>query len=155
MIQDCSLCVYIRNTSTIDDEILVKYCSRYGRIRLYQIQDSRLVEFENIDEMNLFLQVSSHRIDSVVLEVKLYKDLPESLNFDRKIYIGPIDDRDQLNSIIDSYKSIDQNLISKVIENKYLLIEFTNDEFRKTKTKNSTKVFIHGLNEQMTKTDLL
>ena len=66
-----------------------------------------------------------------------------------------IDDRDQLNSIIDSYKSIDQNLISKVIENKYLLIEFTNDEFRKIKTKNSTKVFIHGLNEQMTKTDLL
>ncbi|CAF1272781.1 unnamed protein product [Rotaria sp. Silwood1] len=153
-IENLSLCVYIGNTCSFDDDILINYCSQYGRIISCTIDkcpnekrifcDFRIIEFSNKEELEKFLHISLHKIDLIELDIKLYKNLLDNidiLNIDRKIFIGPIFNLNDINIIIEFYKLIDQKIksyISKQNKQIYILIEFSNREFIRTIIKQKT-----------------
>src|SRR5689334_7868919 len=101
--KNLSLCVYIGNTSSFDDQILINYCSQFGKIVSCSIDncsddkrsfcDFRIIEYSTKQQLNYFLNQSIHKIGSIILDVKLYENLLENfeiLNIDRKLFIGPI-----------------------------------------------------------------
>ncbi|CAF5057433.1 unnamed protein product [Rotaria sp. Silwood1] len=153
-IENISLCVYIGNTCSFDDDILINYCSQYGRIISCTIDkcpnekrifcDFRIIEFSNKEELEKFLHISLHKIDLIELDIKLYKNLLDNidiLNIDRKIFIGPIFNLNDINIIIEFYKLIDQKIksyISKQNKQIYILIDFSNREFIRTIIKQKT-----------------
>ncbi|CAF3096562.1 unnamed protein product, partial [Rotaria sp. Silwood2] len=138
-IENISLCVYIGNTCSFDDKILINYCSQYGEIVSCSIDkcsnekrpfcDFRIIEFSNKKELENFLKINSHQINSIKLDVKLYKNLLNNidiLNIDRKLFIGPILNSNDINIIIEFYKIIDPTLqykISRQDKQIYILIE--------------------------------
>jgi hypothetical protein len=142
-IENPSLCVYIGNTSSIDDQLLINYCSQYGTIlscshekRLFC--DFRIIEFSNNQQLEDFLRISTHKIGSIILDVKLYQDLLDNfqlLNIDRKLFIGPILNSNNINTIVQYYKLIDprlQHCLSKQDKQIYILIEFSNRQYIRT-----------------------
>ncbi|CAF1241442.1 unnamed protein product [Rotaria sordida] len=147
-IENVSLCVYIGNTCSFDDEILINYCSQYGEIKSCSIDkcpyekrlfcDYRIIEFANKQQLEYFLNKSLHEIDSIKLDIKLYKNLLDNndiLNIDRKIFIGPIFNSNDINLIVEFYKIIDPRLeynISKQDKQIYILFEFSNREYVRT-----------------------
>ncbi|CAF1192050.1 unnamed protein product [Adineta steineri] len=143
-----SLCVYIGNTSSFDDQILIDYCSKFGTIVSCSIDncpnekrifcDFHIVEFATKQQLESFFNKPIHQIDSIILDVKLYEKLIENfeiLNIDRKLFIGPIIDLNDINIITEFYKQIDpilQYYISSHGTQTYVLIEFSNRQHIRT-----------------------
>jgi RNA recognition motif-containing protein len=136
-ISNLSSCIYIGNTTLIDDEILFNYCSRFGTIRsiLFEKEkfcDFHLIEFINYEQLQKFLNQNNHEIDGIQLDIKSYKHLlihHDILNIDRKFFIGPILNSKDEHTIVNFYKAIDptlQHCLSKQDNQTYLLIEFNN-----------------------------
>ena len=146
--QNSSLCVYIGNISSFDDQSLINYCSQFGTILSCTIAncprdkrsfcDFRIIEFATKDQLEKFLHVSIHQIGSTILNVKFYEDLLDNceiLNIDRKLYIGPILNSNHINTIVQFYKIIDPTLqycISRQDKQTYILIEFSNRQYIRT-----------------------
>jgi hypothetical protein len=136
--KNLSLCVYIGNTSSIDDQILFNYCSRFGRIissssfLKERFCDFHIIEFENDEQLKTFLEETIHQIDRLKLDVKLYKHIlinNDILNLDRKFFIGPIINSKDINTIVEFYKILDPTLhyaLTKQDKQSYLLVEFNN-----------------------------
>ncbi len=143
-----SLCVYIGNTASIDDQILINYCSQFGKIVSCTILncsdekrsfcDFRIIEFATKQQLNYFLDRSLHKLGSIILDVKLYENLLnnfEILNIDRKLFIGPILNPNHMNIIVQFYKVIDPNLnfcLSRQTNQAYILIECSNRQYIRT-----------------------
>jgi len=143
-----SLCVYIGNTASIDDQILINYCSQFGKIVSCTILncpdekrsfcDFRIIEFATKQQLNYFLDRSLHKLGSIILDVKLYENLLnnfEILNIDRKLFIGPILNPNHMNIIVQFYKLIDPNLnfcLSRQTNQAYILIECSNRQYIRT-----------------------
>jgi RNA recognition motif-containing protein len=136
-ISNLSFCIYIGNTTSIDDKTLFNYCSRFGTIRsiLFEKEkfcDFHLIEFSNDEQSQRFLNQNNHEIDRILLDIKSYKHLlihHDILNIDRKFYIGPILNSKDEHTIVQFYKAIDPTLqycLSEQNNQVYLLIEFNN-----------------------------
>lgn len=132
-----SLCVYIGNTTAIDDSTLLNYCSHFGAINFSSLKqekfcDFHLIEFLNVEQLNKFLKIKIHEINRIKLDIKSYTNALTSndiLNIDRKFYLGPILNSKDENIIIQFYKTIDPTLeyyLSKQNDQKYILFEFNN-----------------------------
>ncbi|CAF1078726.1 unnamed protein product [Adineta ricciae] len=130
-----SLCVYIGNSTSINESILLSYCSQFGSIVTYwfpkeKFCDFHLIEFADYEQLTNFLRIPNHKLDRYTLEVKLYKHIlmnHDELNLDRKFYIGPIRTQNDIHRIIEFYQKIDptmQYFLSKQNEEDYLLLEF-------------------------------
>jgi hypothetical protein len=148
--KNLSLCVYVGNTSSFDDQTLINYCSQYGEIVSCSIEncpnekrlfcDFRIIEFATKQQLDYFLNISIHKIGSIILDVKYYKNLLENfeiLNIDRKLFIGPILtlNSNNINTIVQFYKLIDRNLqycLSNQNNQIYILIEFSNRQYMRT-----------------------
>jgi hypothetical protein len=146
--QNLLLCVYIGNTSSFDDQTLINYCSKFGTILSCSIDncpdekrpfcDFRIVEFSTKQQLEHFLSISIHKIGSIILDIKLYKNLLENfelLNIDRKLFIGPILNPTDINTITQFYKIIDRTLqycLSRQEQQTYILIEFSNRQYIRT-----------------------
>jgi len=146
--ENISLCVYIGNTSSFDDQILINYCSQFGQIISCSIDncpddkrlfcDFRIIEFATKQQLEYFLHRSIHKIGSIILDIKLYKNIldnSEILNIDRKIFIGPILNSNNINTIVQFYKLIDPNLqyyLSLQYNQRYILIEFSSRQYVRT-----------------------
>ena len=87
-----SFCIYIGNTTPIDDQTLLNYCSRFGTVRSSpfgreQFCDFHLIEFANYEQSQRFLNQNNHEINRIVLDVRFYKHIlthHDILNIDRK-----------------------------------------------------------------------
>ena len=143
LIQNPSLCVYIGNISSISDQNLISYVSKYGQILSYLNEkrafcDFRIIEFSTEQELDSFLQLSNHQIDSLTLDIRLYKDLLTNfdlLNLNRRCFLGPIINPHNINTIIQFYKLIDPNLnyfLTQQNQLTYLLIEFFKPQYIQT-----------------------
>jgi hypothetical protein len=133
-----SLCVYIGNTTSIDDKTLFNYCSHFGTIissssfTKEKFCDFHIIEFINDKQLENFLRITIHEINRIILDVKLYKHIlihNDLLNIDRKFYIGPILNSKDENMIVQFYKILDPTLkycVSKQDKEVYLLFEFNN-----------------------------
>ena len=136
--KNLSLCVYIGNTSTINDQTLTNYCSHFGKIisssfsRTEKFCDFKIIEFDHSDDLEKFLNINIHEIERLTLDVKLYKHVlinNDILNIDRKFFIGPIINSKDINLIVEFYKILDPVLHYDLVEQdkqKYLLFEFNN-----------------------------
>jgi hypothetical protein len=135
--QNLSFCVYIGNTTSIDDKTVFNYCSRFGTILPSSFEkekfcDFHIIEFVNNEQLERFLNINIHEIDRITLDVKLYKQIlinNDILNIDRKFFIGPILNPNDENIIVQFYKTIDSTLqycSSKQDNQIYLLVEFNN-----------------------------
>jgi len=142
--ENISLCVYIGNTSSFDDQILINYCSQFGQIVSCSIDncpdnkrlfcDFRIIEFRTKQQLEYFLHRSIHKIGSIILDIKLYKNIldnSEILNIDRKLFIGPILNSNNINTIVQFYKLIDPNL-QYCLSLQYILIEFSSRQYVRT-----------------------
>jgi hypothetical protein len=146
--KNLSLCVYIGNTASFDDHILINYCSQFGKVLSCTILncpdekrsfcDFRIIEFSTKQQLDYFLDQSIHKLGSIILDIKLYEHLLnnfELLNFDRKIFIGPIFNSNHINIIVQFYKLIDPNLnfyLSRHGQQGYILIECSNRQYIRT-----------------------
>jgi hypothetical protein len=146
--QNPSLCVYIGNTSSFDDQSLINYCSKYGTILSCSIGncprekrsfcDFRIIEFANKQQLEYFLSISTHEIGSIRFDVKLYENLLDNsqlLNIDRKLFIGPILNPNEINPLVQFYKIIDPTLqycLSRQDKQIYILMEFNNRQYIRT-----------------------
>jgi len=146
--KNLSLCVYIGNTASFDDQTLTNYCSQFGQILSCSIDncpdekrlfcDFRIIEFATKQQLDYFLSTSIHKIGSVILDIKLYQNLLnhfQILNIDRKLFIGPILNSNNINIIVQFYKLIDPNLqycLSQQDNQIYILIEFSNRQYIRT-----------------------
>ncbi|CAF0815671.1 unnamed protein product [Rotaria sordida] len=135
--QNLSLCIYIGNTTSLDDKTLLTYCSRFGTIVSSSFEkekfcDFHIIEFANHEQVEKFLDENIHDVDGILLDVKLYKTIYTNnaiLNIDRKFFIGPILNSNDINTIIEFYKKIDSSLryyLSKQDKQAYLLFELNN-----------------------------
>lgn len=146
--RNLSLCVYIGNTASFDDQILINYCSEFGTILSCSILncpeekrsfcDFRIVEFATRQQLDYFLDRSLHKIGSITLDVKFYEDLLENveiLNIDRKLFIGPICNTNNISAIVQFYKLIDPNLsscLSRQNNQTFILLESSNRQYIRT-----------------------
>lgn len=136
--QNLSFCIYIGNTSSINDETLVNYCLQFGTIRTPSLLsrenfcDFHIIEFSNADQTQRFLNQTNHQINRIRLDVRSYKYILshyDVLNIDRKFYIGPIHRAKDQHSIVQFYRSIDPTLhylSLKQDEQVYVLFELNN-----------------------------
>jgi len=135
--KNLSLCVYIGNTTTLDDETLLNYCSRFGpnisfSFKKEKFCDFHIIEFSDCEHLKNFLNTTIHKIDKIILDVKLYKHIVTNndiLNIDRKFFIGPVLNKTDINIIVQFYKMIDPILhyyLSEQDNQTYLLFEFSN-----------------------------
>ena len=142
-----SLCVYIGNTITLDDDALLNYCSRFGTILPSSFEkdkfcDFHIIEFSNSEHLKNFLNTPIHKINKTILDVKLYKHIlinNDILNIDRKFFIGPVFNKNDINIIVQFYKIIDPLLyyyLSEQDKQVYLLFEFSNRQSVTTILKN-------------------
>lgn len=146
--KNVSLCIYIGNISSFDDKILIDYCSQYGEIISCSISDCpnekrlfcdfRIIEFGTKRQLDYFLQTSIHKIGPIILDIKLYKNLLDNfeiLNIDRKLFIGPILNSNNISTVVQFYKLVDRNLqyyLSEQDKQIYILIEFSTRQFTRT-----------------------
>ena len=137
--KNLSSCVYIGNTSLFDDATLLRYCSTVENVVSFlfmrpKFSDFRIVEFSTPEIANRFVK-TAHMIDGISLDVRFYKDLlrrTDHLNTDQKLFVGPIRDTADTESILKFYKKIDRKLThnSSIITGKhYILIKFSSAEF--------------------------
>ena len=140
-----SLCVYIGNSSSLDDQTLIKYCSTFGTVLSCTVGqcpaekrpfcDFRLLEFGQQSSVDTFLRVSPHRIGTLLLDVHSCDHL-DLLNIDRKLFIGPIVNATDVQSIVQFYRTIDphlQHCLSRgVLQQTYVLLELTNRQLTRT-----------------------
>lgn len=147
-IHDLSLCVYIGNISSIDEQTLINYCAKFGTILSCSIAncpdeqrsfcDFRFVEFTSKDEFDAFLNFPQHGIDSIKLDVKTYENLLknfELLNSNRKLFVGPIVNQKDIKTVTQFYKIIDPSLchcLSRQTDQVYILIEFSTPQYLRT-----------------------
>ncbi|CAF2468184.1 unnamed protein product [Rotaria sp. Silwood2] len=135
--KNLSLCVYIGNTSSLDDKTLLTYCSRFGTIVSSLLEkekfcDFHLIEYANYGQLDRFRNEKIHDIDNTLLDVKLYKTILTNnpiLSIDRKFFIGPILNSNDIHTIVEFYKKIDSALhycVSKQEKQAYLLFELNN-----------------------------
>ena len=131
-----SLCVYIGNTTSINESILLSYCSQFGSIVTHgfakeKFCDFHLIEFADYEQLTNFLRIPNHKLERYTLEVKLYKNVlmnHDELNLNRKFYIGPIRTQNDIHRVIEFYQKIDPrvqySLLKQNNEEDYLLFEF-------------------------------
>ncbi|CAF0998512.1 unnamed protein product [Adineta ricciae] len=147
-IHDPSLCVYIGNISSIDEQSLINYCAKFGTILSCSIAncpdeqrsfcDFRFVEFTTKQDFDTFLNFPQHGIDSIKLDVKTYANLLknfELLNIDRKLFVGPIMYQKDIKTVTQFYKTIDPSLchcLSRQTDDVYILIEFSSRQYLRT-----------------------
>ena len=140
-LKNLSLCVYIGNTSSVDDQILINYCSQFGKIlsctpnNKPSFYDFRIIEFAVKHQLDQFINQSLHKLGSIILDVKLYENLFNNIeisNFDRKIFIGPIINSNHINLVVQFYKLIDPNLTFCLSQQGYILIEFSSRQYIRT-----------------------
>ncbi|CAF0779298.1 unnamed protein product [Rotaria sp. Silwood1] len=135
--KNLSLCVYIGNTSALDDRTLLAYCSRFGTIVSSSFEkekfcDFHIIEYAKYEQLERFLNEKIHEINTILLDVKLYKTILTNnaiLNIDRKFFIGPILNSNDIHIIIEFYKKIDAALrhcLSQQDKQVYLLFELNN-----------------------------
>jgi hypothetical protein len=135
--KNLSLCVYIGNTALLDDQTILTYCSRFGTIisslfNKLKFSDFHIIEFANREQLESFININIHEIDRTVLDVKLYKHLltnNDILNIDRKFFIGPILNSNDITTIAQFYKALDPALhyyLSEQNTQAYLLFECNN-----------------------------
>ena len=153
--QNLSFCIYIGNTSSIDEETLCNYCSRFGTIRTLpsfvneKFCDFHIIEFATGEQTQRFLNLPNHQINRKQLEVRSYKHIlayPDTLNIDQKFYIGPIHRSRDENSIVQYYKNIDpilQYCSFKQNEQVYLLFELSNRHLVATIFERQRKPLLH------------
>ncbi|UJR13490.1 hypothetical protein I4U23_000504 [Adineta vaga] len=147
-IRNTSLCIYIGNTSSIDDQVLLNYCSKFGTILSCSIAecpddkrlfcDFRIIEFSNQQHFEQFLNFPQHGIDSIKLDIISYENLLNNfdlLNLDRKLFVGPIINQNDIKTIVQFYKIIDSLLhhcLSRQQNQVYILIEFSSRQYIRT-----------------------
>ena len=135
-----ALHVYIGNTSSLDDQLVFDYCSRFGSLVPQscvkeKFCDFHTVEFSDRQQLDHFLQVPRHEINRIPVDVKLYKHLLNAgdiFSVDRKLFVGPIVEPTDVLTIVQFYQMMDSQLhygLSKHGEQTYLLIEFTSRRF--------------------------
>ena len=136
--QNLSFCIYIGNTSSINEENLFNYCLQFGIIRTpssfsrEKFCDFHLIEFSNAEQTQRFLSQNNHQINRIRLDVRSYKYIlnhQDVLNIDRKFYIGPIHRAKDEHSIVQFYRTIDPTLQYSSLrqdQQVYLLFELNN-----------------------------
>lgn len=143
-----SWCVYIGNTSSIDELCLVQYCSKFGTVVSCSLEscppekrpfcDFRIVRFATEEQLQNFLHHPHHQIESLVLDVKCYRTLLDNcdmLNVERKLFVGPISNPSNINTIVQFYKLIDGALQYRHAQYEgqlQILIDFSNRQFIRT-----------------------
>lgn len=137
--KNLSLCAYVGNITSINENILFNYCSRFGTVVTSSFQnikfcDFGIIEFAKHEQLERFLNKNGHEIDSIKLDVKLYKNIlmnNVALKSDRKFFIGPILSALDIHKIEQFYKKIDPSLhycIFKQDNQTYLLFEFSDQQ---------------------------
>ena len=77
-----SLCVYLGNTSAVDDQALLNYCVQFNTNvpclldepsrEKWLFCDFRIMEFSTDEQLKTFLDVPIHKIDGIILDVQFY-----------------------------------------------------------------------------------
>ena len=143
-----SLCVYVGNTSAVDDQALLNYCAQFNSNvpclldepseGKWLFCDFRIMEFATEEQLRTFLDVPAHKINGITLDVRFYPsmfDKAEMLNTDRKLFIGPLVNSTDINAIVQFYKFIDPRLeyaVSRKNQQTYVLMEFSNRQYART-----------------------
>ncbi|CAF0808759.1 unnamed protein product [Didymodactylos carnosus] len=96
---------YVGNTLLISDSELIQYCSQFGKVvdcyhscydqTKIPLIDYRFVKYAMASEIENFLQINSHIINSIQLDVRPYADVFDEdvpLALDKKLFILKIND---------------------------------------------------------------
>ncbi|CAF4319343.1 unnamed protein product, partial [Adineta steineri] len=75
--QNLSLCVYIGNTTTIENDTLLDYCSQFGTVVTHSFNkekfcDFHIIEFAGLKSLESFLKTNDHKINAIKLDIKFY-----------------------------------------------------------------------------------
>ncbi|CAF3933479.1 unnamed protein product [Adineta steineri] len=135
--QNLSLCVYIGNTTTIENDTLFDYCSQFGTVVTHSFNkekfcDFHIIEFADLKSLESFLKTNDHKINAIKLDIKFYKNIltnNDALNIERKFFVGPILHKNDITQIMLFYKKQDSTVyyqLSKQNEQEYLLLQFAN-----------------------------
>lgn len=135
--QNLTQCIYIGNTTSIDETVLLNYCAQFGAIAssLFikdKFLDFNIIEYKTTEQFERFINCHHHRINDVQLDVRLYKQLltnNETLHIDRKFFLGPILNSKDEKAVIQFYKEIDSTMQYYALKQEqihYLLLEFNN-----------------------------
>lgn len=135
-----SLCVYIGNTSGLDEASLFGYCAHFGAVISSPVEkkkfcDFHIIEFANDNQLEKFLSENIHEVNRILLEVKLYKNIltnNDILNIDRKFFIGPIISPNDVHMIAEFYRKTDPTLrycVLKQDKQLYVMFELNNRQY--------------------------